>query len=146
MKLLNTQEQKKLLNPRTQDRAGDHSTSTDRRDGRVREGGSTRGPSWGHSRCVLGAIGSFLEPFCGHLSPKNDKVSENMTLRHPHEGPCVDADHALLHPRTPREDYSATMTQRAVKLDLLCGGTSSIRKRTPLGPYRGPMPRVLAGS
>ena len=31
---------------------------------------TTRGPTWGHSRFVLGAIGSFLEPFCGHLSPK----------------------------------------------------------------------------
>jgi hypothetical protein len=30
----------------------------------------TAGPSWGHSKVVLGAIGSFLEPFCGHLSPK----------------------------------------------------------------------------
>ena len=35
----------------------------------------TRGPSWGHPRVVLGTIGAFLEPFCGHLSPKNDKVS-----------------------------------------------------------------------
>ena len=51
----------------------------------------TRGPSWGHSRFVLGAIGSFLEPFCGHLSPKIDKVSEKLTLRYPHEGPCVDS-------------------------------------------------------
>jgi len=25
-------------------------------------------------------------------------------------------------------------------------GTSPIRKRTPLGPYRGPMPRVLGKS
>ena len=25
-------------------------------------------------------------------------------------------------------------------------GTSHIRKRTPLGPYRRPMPRVLGGS
>ena len=30
----------------------------------------TAGPSWGHSKVVLGAIGSSLEPFCGHLSPK----------------------------------------------------------------------------
>ena len=36
---------------------------------------STEGPSWGHSRVVLGAIGSFLEPFQVHLSPKIDKVS-----------------------------------------------------------------------
>jgi hypothetical protein len=50
---------------------------------------ATQTPMWGHSRFVLGAIGSFLEPFCGHISPKIDKVSEKMTLRYPHEGPCV---------------------------------------------------------
>ena len=33
---------------------------------------------------------SFLEPLCGHLSPKIDKVSEKLTLRYPHEGSCVD--------------------------------------------------------
>ena len=54
-----------------------------------RPSGPTQTPSWGHSRFVLGAIGSFLEPFCGHLSPKMDKVSEKLTLRYPHEGPCV---------------------------------------------------------
>ena len=32
---------------------------------------------------------SFLEPICGHLSPKIDKVSEELTLRYPHEEPCV---------------------------------------------------------
>ena len=56
-----------------------------------RVGGSTRGPSWGHPMVVLGTIRSFLEPFCGHLSPKNDKVSEELTLRYSHEGPCVGA-------------------------------------------------------
>ena len=25
---------------------------------------TTRGPSWGHPMLVLGALGSFLEPFC----------------------------------------------------------------------------------
>ena len=49
----------------------------------------TRGPSWGHPMVVLGTIRSFLEPFCGHLSPNVDKVSEELTLRYPHEGPCV---------------------------------------------------------
>ena len=44
---------------------------------------------WGHSRFVLGAIGSFLEPLCGHLSPKIDKVSEELTLKYPHKEPCV---------------------------------------------------------
>jgi len=38
---------------------------------------------------VVGTIRSFLEPFCGHLSPKIDKVSEELTLRYPHKGPCV---------------------------------------------------------
>jgi len=50
---------------------------------------STEGPPWRHSRLVLGAIKWFLEPFCGHLSPKIDKVSEELTLRYPHEEPCV---------------------------------------------------------
>ena len=35
----------------------------------------TEGPMWGYPRCGLGAVGAILEPFCGHLSPKNDKVS-----------------------------------------------------------------------
>ena len=34
-----------------------------------------RGPSWGHPRVNLETIGSFLEPFCGHISPNIDKVS-----------------------------------------------------------------------
>ena len=29
---------------------------------------------------------------------------------------------------------------------LTCRGTSLTRERTPLGPYRSPMPRVLGGS
>ena len=38
---------------------------------------------------VLGALGSFLEPFCGHLLPKGDNISEKLILTYPHEGPCV---------------------------------------------------------
>ena len=34
----------------------------------------------------------------------------------------------------------------ASKEEMLYRGTSSIRKRTPLGPYRRPMPRVLGWS
>ena len=30
---------------------------------------------WGYPKLVLGAVCSFLEPFCGRLSPKIDKVS-----------------------------------------------------------------------
>ena len=52
---------------------------------------ATDGPWWGHPMLVLEALCSFLEPFCGHLSPKVDKVSEELTLRYPHEEPCVDA-------------------------------------------------------
>ena len=33
-----------------------------------------------------------MEPFCGHLSPNIDKVSEELTLRYPHEEPCADGD------------------------------------------------------
>ena len=36
---------------------------------------TTEGPMWGHPMPVLGALSPFLEPFCGHLSPKLDKVS-----------------------------------------------------------------------
>ena len=36
---------------------------------------ATKGPMWGYPRCGLGAVGAVLEPFCGHLSPKLDKVS-----------------------------------------------------------------------
>ena len=49
----------------------------------------TEGPMWGHPMPVLGALIPFLEPFCVHLSPKIDKVSEKLTLRYPHEEPCV---------------------------------------------------------
>jgi len=49
----------------------------------------TEGSSWGYPMIVLGAVCSFLEPFCEHLSPKIDKVSKELTLRYPHEGPCV---------------------------------------------------------
>ena len=48
---------------------------------------TTEGPSWGHSKVVIGAIRSFLEQFGGHLSPKFDKVFEELTLRYPHEEP-----------------------------------------------------------
>ena len=51
---------------------------------------TTRGPSWGHHSVVLGAIMSFLEPFCGYLSPKIEKVSLKLTFEYPHEGPCVE--------------------------------------------------------
>ena len=50
---------------------------------------ATEGLLWGHPMLVLGALCSFLEPFCGQLSPKIDKVSEELTLRYPHEGPWV---------------------------------------------------------
>jgi len=51
--------------------------------------GSTKGPMWGYPDFVLGAVCSFLEPFCGHLSPNIDNVSEKLTLRYHHEGPLV---------------------------------------------------------
>ena len=44
---------------------------------------TTEGSSWGHPRCGLGAIGAVLEPFCGHLSPKIDKVSCKSTFEIP---------------------------------------------------------------
>jgi serine/threonine protein kinase len=35
---------------------------------------STKGPSRGYPMPVLGALSPFLEPFCGHLSPKVDAI------------------------------------------------------------------------
>ena len=60
---------------------------------------TTRGPSWGHPMVVLGTIRSFLEPFCGHLLPKIDKVSEELTLRYHHEEPWVATAPWYPHPR-----------------------------------------------
>ena len=34
----------------------------------------TEGPSWWYPRPVLGAIDPYLEPFCGHLSPKVEEI------------------------------------------------------------------------
>ena len=38
---------------------------------------------WGYPVFVLGAISSFLEPFCGHLSPKLDKLCSKLTFEIP---------------------------------------------------------------
>ena len=48
----------------------------------------TRGPSWGHPRFVVGAIGSFLEPFRGYLSSKMTNFNE-LTSEYTLEGPCM---------------------------------------------------------
>ena len=53
--------------------------------------GTTKGHMWGYPVFVLGAVCSFLEPFCGHLSPNIANVSEKLTLRYPHERPWVGA-------------------------------------------------------
>jgi hypothetical protein len=55
-------------------------------------GSPPKGPMWGHPVPVLGAISPFLEPFRGRVSSNIDNVSENLTLRYPHEGPWVDLD------------------------------------------------------
>ena len=44
---------------------------------------STKGPMWWYPRLVLGALGSFLEPFCGHVLPKVDKLSSKLTFEIP---------------------------------------------------------------
>ena len=44
---------------------------------------TTRGPSKGYQSLVLGAIASFLEPFCGHLLLKVDKISQPLTFKIP---------------------------------------------------------------
>ena len=38
---------------------------------------STEGPSWGYPVLVLGAVSSFLEPFCGKLLSKVDEPGGN---------------------------------------------------------------------
>ena len=38
---------------------------------------------WGYPRCGLGAVGAVLEPFCGHLSPKLDRVPCKLTFEIP---------------------------------------------------------------
>jgi hypothetical protein len=35
---------------------------------------TTKGPSWGYPMLVLGALGSFLVPFYGYLTPKVDEI------------------------------------------------------------------------
>ena len=40
----------------------------------------TEGPWWGYPMLVLGAVCSCLEPFCGHLSPKVDKIFHKLLL------------------------------------------------------------------
>ena len=72
---------------------------------------------WGYPRFVLGAIGSFLEPFCGHLSPKIDKVSVELTLRYPHEEPWV--EHHL--------DRPAQLLERSLQLLRVLDGVWEIQ-------------------
>ena len=43
----------------------------------------TKGPMWGYPRLVLGALGSFLEPFFGHVLPKVDKICSKLTFEIP---------------------------------------------------------------
>ena len=45
--------------------------------------GLPKGPMWGYPRLVLGALGSFLEPFCGHVLPKVDKLYSKLTFEIP---------------------------------------------------------------
>ena len=93
---------------------------------------ATEGPWWGHPMLVLGALCSFLEPFCGHLSPKIDKVSEESTLRYPHVEPCeVDGQpgEALLAEADYPTPKSLPNPQKLKTLGphkILCGGISKV--------------------
>ena len=59
----------------------------------------TEGPWWGYPMLVLGAVCPFLEPFCGHLSPKVDKSSKNgFWLRYRR---ALRGSSAALHPSPP---------------------------------------------
>ena len=44
---------------------------------------ATKGRMWGYPRLVLGALGSLLEPFCGHLLPKVDRLCSKLTFEIP---------------------------------------------------------------
>ena len=64
---------------------------------------STKGPMWWYPRLVLGALGSFLEPFCGHLLPKVDRLCSKLTFEIPPQRAlrgtihCVGGGHPI-HP------------------------------------------------
>jgi hypothetical protein len=49
---------------------------------------TTKVPSWGYQRLVLGAIGSCLSIF-GENRPRCLKHLSKLTFEYPHEGPCV---------------------------------------------------------
>ena len=53
---------------------------------RMPSSGSTEGPWWGYPMLILGAVCSFLEPFCGHLSPKVDKIFQKLLLNEVSKG------------------------------------------------------------
>ena len=74
---------------------------------------------------VLGTIRSCLEPFCGHSSPKIDKVPEEFTSGYPPEGPCV---------RYPEEQSYVTSDRRPHTLDFSLLGVSLSSGSLPLGP------------
>jgi hypothetical protein len=38
---------------------------------------------WGHPRPVVGAVDPFLEPFCGHLLQKVDRLCSKLTFEIP---------------------------------------------------------------
>ena len=68
---------------------------------------------------VLGTIRSFLEPFWGHLSPKIDKVSEELNLRYPHGGPCVGTcieSHGETHQKEGHQGHGKSMCDKGVYL------------------------------
>ena len=84
---------------------------------------STKGPMWGYPVFVLGAISSFLEPFRGYLSPKIDKVSEELTLRYPHEGPWVGGRSTPDHTRkSPSSTFRLNSVPRCKSLTAAAAG------------------------
>jgi hypothetical protein len=99
---------------------------------------TTKGPMWGHPMLVLGALCSFLEPFCGNLSPKIDKVSGELTLRYPHEGPWVVHRSRRAPPRSGlRRGFRA-------RLDYLDDELRGVRERRAVA--KGQARNLLYGS
>jgi hypothetical protein len=76
---------------------------------------------------------SFLEPFCGHLSPKIDKVSLKLTFEYPHEGPCVVGGRPAARTRGKNCRYVFTyihINYTTCKLYICKGGLDVIRKES----------------
>jgi hypothetical protein len=104
---------------------------------------ATKGPMWGHPMLVLGALCPFLESICGHLSPKIDKVSEELTLRNPREGPWVGAAARTRGGLGPRQGLRTSIKSQFLKILIIFGdkcprnGSKNVHPRPPDNATKG---------